>query len=335
MTKILYTVAIDKNGGLTKANEAVKGKEYYCPVCKTDVILRKSGKSGKGSKRPHFAHRVLTPNCTPETALHYSFKNLLAASLQQHIISQTPLPILWSCKFCHDPHSGNLLKKIKSVNIEYNLTVCQPDIALLDYYDNVFAVIEVVVTHKPEENTLKYYAENNIIMIQINLKSDKDIDDLEAKISFPDYVSTCFNPKCKKCGHYQQITRMIIVDGFCWKCNSEMKVAAIVGDMERGGSTAGPDDFSSKEVEFAKSKGAIIKYHYSKTEQRKYLANTCPKCGRFAGNFFLFSQYIQPADVGELSSESFDIGFHCDYCIEVEYKKAALDDEIDFSFGLN
>lgn len=183
MTTILYTVATDKDGNLIKANDAKKGNNFFCPVCKTELILRKSGKTGKGRKRPHFAHRSLTPNCTPETALHYSFKNLLVEKLQLHIATQTPLPITWQCIYCDDEHSGNLLKKIKTVKVEYNMTVCQPDIALFDSDDKVFAVVEVVVSHKPEERVLKFYNDNNIILIQINLKSDKDIDELESKIA--------------------------------------------------------------------------------------------------------------------------------------------------------
>ena len=69
--EILYTTAVDKNGNLILIHNAEKGINYYCPVCHKDFILRKSGKTGKGSKRPHFAHNELTPNCTPEGVLHY------------------------------------------------------------------------------------------------------------------------------------------------------------------------------------------------------------------------------------------------------------------------
>ena len=316
MTTILYTVARDKDGNLVKANDAEKGNNFYCPVCQTELILRKSGKSGKGAKRPHFAHRELTPNCTPETALHYLFKNLLADKLQNHIETQTPLLMTWQCKYCYSEHSGNLLKKIKSIKVEHNMRICQPDIALLDSDDKVFAVIEVVVTHKPEEHVLNIYKDANIILVQINLKSDKDIDELETKMANPDIVETCINPKCKVCGHFQRKTTMTIVDGSCWKCHSTMKVATIDGGMERG-SASGPDMFTLKEIEIAKSKGVIIKLHYSKTVQEKYLANTCPNCGNFAGDFYLVSQYLAPAISEELPSETFDIGYHCDHCIEV------------------
>jgi Competence protein CoiA-like family len=318
MTTILYTVAIDKDGNLIKANDAEKSKDFFCPVCKSDLILRKSGNTGKGAKRPHFAHRSLTPNCTPETALHYSFKNLLASKIEQHIKTNTPLPISWSCKYCGLLHTGNLLKKIKDVKIEYYLTVCKPDIALIDHNNKVFAVIEVVVTHKPEENVLNFYNDNDIILVKINLTSDKDIDDLDSKISQPDEVSTCYNPKCKTCGQFQQKRIMTIIDGPCWKCDSTMKVATI--SSSRGGlinastNNLRPSDFTEKEIAFAQSKGVKLKTQYSKTVNEKYVANSCNKCGSFAGDFYLFTQYIAPASYGELPSQTFDIDYHCEHC---------------------
>lgn len=75
-----------------------------------------------------------------------------------------------------------------------------------------------------------------------------------------------------------------------------------------------PSDFTPDEVEFAKSKGVILKTQFSKTVQGSYVANSCAKCGSFAGDFYLFTQYIAPACYGELPSETFNIGYHCDYC---------------------
>lgn len=323
MSKILYTVASDGNGKLVRANDAEKGDDFFCPICKTELILRKSGKTGKGSKRPHFAHRALTPNCTPETALHYSFKTLLAEKLQHHITSESALPIFWLCQYCYAEHSGNLLKKIKSVRVEHNMTVCQPDIALFDDNDKVFAVVEVVVTHKPEKQTVEYYEEENIILIQINLKSDRDLDELERKIAKPDLVATCYNPKCKVCGYFQQKTTMTIVKGPCWKCNSTMKVAIVEAGIERG-SSVGPDKFTSKEIDLARSRGVMIKEHYSKTLGKKYLANTCSKCGAFAGEHYLFTDYHAPASYGELPSIPLDVGYHCDNCSKLAFEKAQM-----------
>lgn len=316
MSKILYTVATDKNGNLIKATDAEKGNEFFCPICKSDLILRKSGNTGKGSKRPHFAHRTLTPNCTPETALHYSFKNLLAAKIQVCLDTQTPLPIDWHCTFCGTGHSGNLLKKVRSVKVEHNLKVCQPDICMFDAEGKPFAVVEVVVTHEPEKEVVSFYSNNDIILIRIDVTSDEDIDKLEERITKPNFVGTCFNPKCKTCGRWQQTKIMTIVDGPCYKCDSTMKVATIAASkgLINGASNIAPSEFSYDEFQFAQSKGVVLNVHYSKTVNEKYIANTCTGCGAFAGNHYLFTQYIAPASYGSLPSEQFTIGFYCEYC---------------------
>ena len=316
MKTILYTVAKNSDGDLVKASDADKVSSYFCPICNNDLTLRKSGKTDFNSKRPHFAHKTLTPNCTPETVLHFAFKNLLAKKIQYHIDNSLPLNFSWECNYCSEPHSGNLLKKIRKVYVEYNLTFCQPDIVLFDKDDKVFGVIEIVVTHKPEENVLKYYEDNNIILIQINLTSDQDIDKLESEVLKANTVTTCLNPKCSKCGHFQHKTKIIIIDSSCWKCNKPMKVAIMEDCLERGSTCIGPDKFTDIEIESARSKGVIIKEHYSKTIGEKYLANTCSHCGTFIGEFYLI-EHLSLASDGELTSKTFDEGYHCKHCISI------------------
>jgi competence CoiA-like predicted nuclease len=75
--ELLYVTAFNEQGKLVKANDAVKTGKYICPVCKNNLILKKSGKTGKDSRRPHFAHYKFSQNCTPESVLHFSFKYLL------------------------------------------------------------------------------------------------------------------------------------------------------------------------------------------------------------------------------------------------------------------
>ena len=86
MSNILYSVAYTQEGHLIKAANAQKRQPYTCPNCNRNLILR----SGK-IKRPHFAHKTLSVNCSPETALHYIFKTLLCKKIQQHLERKIPL----------------------------------------------------------------------------------------------------------------------------------------------------------------------------------------------------------------------------------------------------
>lgn len=314
MAKILYTVAKDSEDHLINAADAEKGSNFYCPVCSEALLLRKSGNTGKNAKRPHFAHKALTPNCNPETALHFLFKNALFSKLEDHLVNNEPLNFSWLCIHCHEKHSGNLLRKIKSIKLEHRFGECQPDITLFNQNNKVFAVIEVVVTHKPDRKTLEYYSSNDIILIQINLTSDADLNRVEEKISTPDIVSICFNPKCDKCGKFQHKTLLTIVEGPCWKCPNTMKVAI----KSEFFSHSGPRDFTSEELKIAKENGVLIKKHYSKTMQESYFANTCPHCGAFSGEHYLFTDYLVPAGYGSLPSVQFNSGYHCSNCIEIQ-----------------
>ena len=199
--ELLYITAIDENGNLVHINDADKCNDYYCPLCKNKFILRKSGKTGKGSKRPHFAHNELTLNCTPESALHYSFKKKLVDLLNKYKSENRALIVNWTCKVCSADYSKtslkrNLIETTVSIEEEYNLHVCRPDIVLLDINKKVIAAIEIVVTHEPDENALKYYGANGITLIIINVISGEDLDSIEEKITNPDIVNYCINPKC-------------------------------------------------------------------------------------------------------------------------------------------
>lgn len=305
MNEILYTVAKDKDGSLVKANDALKTESYYCPVCNGELILKKSGKVGKGSKRPHFAHRTLTPNCTPETALHYSFKHLMTNELNQYLAANKPLAISWNCTSCHHQHSEDLIKDIHQVRVEYNMKVCQPDIALLDAKGMVRMVIEVVVTHKPEPNVIQHYKDNRITLVQYNIKSDSELEMVNERLLKPDVLDYCTNPRCETCGSFQQKRDMWIIDGHCWNCGELMKVAVIDNGL---GEHFGPINFSMSEVKLAQSKGVMIEEHFSN------LANTCPWCGFFTGEFYLYTEFFSPAAFGDYESEVHNIGYNCGSC---------------------
>jgi len=194
--ELLYVTAFDKDGVLVKAKDAEKTQDYFCPECKDKLILKKSGKTGKGSKRPHFAHYSQSPNCTPEGVLHKSFKLLLLDKIKNNITAKSPINIEWECAYCHEKHNGNLVQCAFDIKDEFQMEKCRADIALLNQEGKPFCVLEIIVTHKPEEAALAYYKENKIILIQIELESEDDLDKLDAKINIPTSIDYCFNPKC-------------------------------------------------------------------------------------------------------------------------------------------
>lgn len=211
----------------------------------------------------------------------------------------------WDCPACGGVHTGNLLKKAVKVRLEHDLRTCQPDIALLDEHDCTVAVIEVIVTHAPEQTVLAYYKNNHIAVVSYELESDEDVNRLDAPTLKPDSVDVCRNPKCSKCDNYMSKKHLLIIDGNCWKCQAPMKVAALRGDMGYEG------DFSPSDIQLATQYEVFMKSHYSRTGGMKYVANTCRKCGAFIGDHYLFTDYIA---VPSYSRQELDAGYYCPHC---------------------
>ncbi len=296
---ILYSTASNSIGELITIEKAVKGTSYSCPICQGDMIPR----LGK-NKRHHFAHKALTEDCTPESVLHYSFKMVLAQKIEEHIRSQQPLQISWGCS-CYERHTGNLVKKAKRVEVEYNLGICRPDIALLDSSDRAIAAIEVVVTHEPEERVLDYYKKQGIGAVIFRLDSEADLNRIGSSMT-PDQVYSCLNPRCNRCGNRSNRKDLAIIQSRCKWCQHPMLVAAILSK----GAMCG--EFCPSDLKMARSKGVHIGYWQSKKSGWFYPTSACPNCRGVVGLSWLWDDHANP-NLG-LSRELIPAGHVCMGC---------------------
>lgn len=279
--EILYITAIDKKGNLVHVRDAEKGKEYFCPYCKKEFILRKSGKTGKGSKRPHFAHNELTPNCTPEGALHSSFKKKAVDLLNKYKSEGRPLIVNWSCKDCSIDYSKiplnpNLLENTASIEEEYDLRVCRPDIALSDINKKIIAAIEIVVTHEPGENALKHYRENGITLIQINVNSEEDLDLVEEKITNPDILNYCINPECPNFDFHSTNRKLKVGFVGCKNCGHKVKTFLLESDSVFG--KLRTTFLTENELKLIQENGVQIKIETHDLTGIKYPVVRCLNC---------------------------------------------------------
>lgn len=319
---ILYTVAQTPDGVIVTANDGVKGVEYCCLNCNGPMVLRKSGSIAPGSKRPHFAHKSLSPNCSPETVLHFQFKNTAYEILSRKIANHEHQTIQWQCDFCRGQHFGDMLRRTEALHLESKVGPYQPDLALEDQYGDIYAVIEVVVTHKPEEDALYFYAKNSIRLIQYNLASDKDLAGIEGVLEKPVKVGFCPNPKCKKCGHHMYLKQLAILDIQCWRCQGPMKMALVVADASVNmsgtyrvgvGDKAFNSDFDSAQVQLAREIGVKFEsesrggWHVSGSHRSICSICTAPIGYRQAGDYL--AQYFS----GELPGQLIDSGYECSH----------------------
>lgn len=139
---------------------------------------------------------------------------------------------------------------------------------------------------------MQYYDDNKIACLQIQVDDFPDCGKIEEKLSHPNHMNICPNPRCKKCGEIMHHVQMVTVVSNCWKCGQEMKIAMLA--TKNGNRIFSPTDFSEDDVKKATTLGANIKRCYSKTLNEAYFANVCEHCNAFVGNFYMHEYYYEP-----------------------------------------
>lgn len=314
MKNLLLPYAYDSTGNLVHIDNARKEDTYKCPECGKVLSLNISRipEGQKYHRRNHFSHPKGSPDnkCT-ESFLHKLFKERAANCIREKITNGNEFIFAWQCNECSEYHQGNMLKKARIVCLEYDLGICRPDVALLDADGKVVIAIEVIVTHKPEPETIAYYNAHKIACLQINVSDFSDCENVEDKLMHPDSVNLCPVPICKICGQRMHMAKMTIVNANCWKCKEEMKIAMIVQNTNHFWRIYEPTDFTKEEIELANSHGANIQIKYSIQAKESYYANVCKRCNAFIGKLRVRDYYNYP-HIKEIEL------FKCHKCIELK-----------------
>lgn len=307
---LLLAYALDNDGTLVHIDNALKGISYKCPVCGSKLCLRKSRLpiGSRFYKRSHFAHLSdgTNSNKCSESFLHKLFKERCAEFILHKIKNHEDIIIKWSCDICREKHQRNLIENICDVKTEYRLNECIPDIALFDNVGNVVCVIEIIVTHKPEENVAKYYKDNNILCVEIIVNDFDDCDKILEKLSEPNKINLCYSPICNSCHFPMNEAKLVIYNTKCYECNKDIKIAAII-DKE-GYTLIGPENFTDEELAISLELGVDIRNCYSNTLREHYNANYCENCDSFIGKNYLHNY------IGSEVEIEHDLGFKCFNC---------------------
>ena len=309
----------EKDGELVRVSMVERGLKCacICPLCKVSLVARKGSR-----KTHHFAHQAGS-SCDGETLLHYLGKNLMRDRLVRALSTHRSLPMEWKCSECPDWHEGNLIRVARSVEVEYSFEVCRPDLTLFDKDGKPVVFIEIVVSHRPEPNVYAYAEKRSIRIVQIELSSSDDLEQLASDGPIrPASVTACTRTKCEKCSSPLSMQYLHVVLTSCWKCSDEMKIALI--DQERA--LVGPREFSPDQVRIATERGALLKEKYSRTMGERYLANTCPNCDFMTGDFYLHHHYDR-----EQRETGVPAGAICWSCRqrEVRAKRSTVSVEVD------
>ena len=291
----------EKNGRLIHVSQVESGLKCkcVCPVCKKAVIARK----GRVMTH-HFAHHGRR-ECSPETVLHQVGKRLLHERISRHLKRKQPLTLQWECLYCSETHEGNLTKLAHKAELEKNLDTCRPDIVLSDKNGKPLAVLEVVVTHQPDENVFEYCEREGAALVCFRIQNTRDLLALGFESPLrPDRVELCMKPQCEVCKQVLSPATMHVIDITCWRCGLSMKAAVI----KAGENIMGPEAFTSGQKKIAEESGVYISHSYSHTSHKRYMANTCPSCSAFTGAPYLrlYSSLIRNTEGREVGSICID-----------------------------
>lgn len=260
--------------------------ECVCPECKAALIARKGQ-----TIRHHFAHYHST-NCQPETVVHRIAKRLFAERIGAALAGHQDLPIQWKCVHCDDVHSGNLLRRVCSIHVERDFNSCRPDITLCGTSDKPIALIEVVVTHPPDENVREFCHNHSIELLEYHIRTEDDLEQITKSAPLQITRGTyCPRMRCSKCKARLPSNRLHVIVGKCNRCKYDMNIAYASCDRV----VRGPDEFTSEEITAAEKQGAVLELVPSKN-LKAYIANVCPRCKAFVGKHFMLGYMDWKAD---------------------------------------
>lgn len=280
---LFQTIASDKNGNQVDAARADRSSAFFCPSCAGLMILRRGQKN-----IAHFAHKNLTPNCTPETILHILGKEKVQEVITEHIKNKHSFQSSFVCDQCYGTHEYNLLEGITSVALEKSLATYRPDVSLIDSKGNTQVAVEIVVTHAPERKVIELYNERNVLYVRINLSDYSDLETVESKLSYIsngnqlDFSKVYSSVVECETEEEDDITggQMFIIQFACEKCTRYTKVALINASDPNPFERIDPEDFSKEQRDLAIRHGVNIRQHKFSKNGDYYYINACSHCNR-------------------------------------------------------
>ena len=315
MTSIKYPLA-DLDGSLVWAQDLAASDErptaLRCVGCDEPVLLRSGTRN-----QPHFAHRATGDCSATETALHRAAIRVLAEGVVVAARGQKQFPFPVSCSFCDAFRSGDLARDPGSTaDLDRALSNdIRPDILIRGSDGEPRLIIEVVVTHAPEQNALDEYHALDLPVIVVYptwsaLESMRTgLDELAQLQTFAgssrvELVSRCYFPRhiesdegmvraCATCSALARLVTLEVAEGPCWSktCSKHIRVLDVnarYGD-ERVLIAAGAEELKGT-FEVAKTLGVRLRFRTSKRAGASYFFNVC-ECGAPTGDNFAYGGF--------------------------------------------
>lgn len=153
-----FPFALSSEGSLVHISDFKKGTAISCPGCSAEFIARQGQKV-----RHHFAHKAKS-NCQPESVLHATAKQLVADSFEKSLSDSTKYVFRWRCSTCGEPREVDVTSIATTVRAEHSgIEGVRSD---LFFEGRRPFALEIVVSHKPEPETLARYGQAGVVVFE-------------------------------------------------------------------------------------------------------------------------------------------------------------------------
>lgn len=266
-------------------DRAARGEAYLCPNCGEPFVFRAGPR-----RRRHFAHKAGVAGCALESVLHQAGKVAVHSVLQARLREQAACVATWTCHVCGRGHTLNLLAGVAKVALEHPLGEVRPDIALLDCEARVLRVVEIVVTHEPEDAAWQTYSAGGIPVFCVKV-DEKTVESLLQ----PDNGVRCYKvvgvecptPKCPSChSPLYEVVLVLVKDYPCWRCGRPMRAAYwrtdcgyVIWQWARF--------LPRQALALMRSHGIRLEHAGSSVVRERHWRQVCPHCGAMQGDHYI------------------------------------------------
>lgn len=288
LLKVPYGLSADNK--LIAAANASKDCTYLCPCCNAVLVLKAGAVN-----IAHFAHPT-NANCSAEGIVHITAKYLIKAAMNDNADGEVSITLEVTCANCSAPAPKQLpYQTFTGAEVEVKVEQYICDVVGYKKDGSMFAV-EILNTHKVDTDKAI-----NLPVYWIELKAEDVIDNPHKWLATQSKLKDCYCDKCKakfkriiavadKYGVDRSLYSVIrnpdlktyIADTeTCYKCENVIPIF-----WWRG--------VPFCQVEPPMPRPKTIRYMDSLDHGGRYWANTCPRCNRLQGDFYLFMDIHAP-----------------------------------------
>jgi hypothetical protein len=305
---IRYPVA-ELNGELVWADELARDgarpSGLRCAGCGAAVTLRAGQRN-----RPHFAHESAVACAGGETALHATTIRVLRDGILAAAEAQRSFPLALHCEMCMAEREADLARVAHDCRVDQSFQRgIRPDLLMLSAAGKPLYVIEVVVTHEPEEAALQLYRDLDLPCVRVwpaweslaefreglrprllrKRPGQTGCFDVIDRCRFPRHVSSGPPRSCRTCRRKALRVSVEVSLTRCWRCSQPQRVLDlyVADDDELALVAAGCPDLPGVDA-IARQRRVNLKWSHSQAAGGSYLMHTCFDCRATSGDNFLY-----------------------------------------------